>query len=91
MTISTSLFAAGRSAATLTDAQADGLTTALSAMGLDPRDSNGASLSGMTSAELMSIGVALGNNSRAGDIIAASECDGTRIAIVDDSLQLMAA
>lgn len=88
-TITQSLFAANRSSAPLTPAQADGITAALAPMGLDPRDANGASLMGMTSEEAMRLFGALGTNSAAGDIVAASESDGTRLAIVDGRLRLL--
>jgi len=78
-----------RTSAPITPAQADGITAALATMGLDPRDANGASLMGMTPEEEEILFTALGGNSAAGDIVAASQDDGTRLAIVEDTLRLL--
>lgn len=89
MTITSSLLGSNRASAALTTDQEEGITRVLTGMRLDPSDPNGASLSGITSREAIALGVACNGNTAAGDIIVASEADGTRIAILDGTLRLL--
>lgn len=88
-TITASLFRMNRSSAAVTDDQATRLGAALGRMGLDVADRNGMSVMGMDSAEAIALGIACGDNSAAGDIIAASESDGTRFIVQDGTIRLL--
>ncbi len=66
------------------------LVAALATIGYDASDCNGISLMGVTDLESAHLRNSTGGDTDIGAIIAASEQDGTRIAIVGDELVLLA-
>lgn len=79
-----------RTRVVLNDHVGAALVAALATIGYDARDCNGISLMGLTDLESAHLRNSVGGDTDIGAILAASEQDGTRIAIVGGELVLLA-
>lgn len=77
------------SSAPLTPQQVAYLTEVASGMGYDLHDCNGISLTGVDIEEARSLEVACDTNHNACALLIASETEGARVGIVDDTLMLI--